>query len=285
MVGVSEGIHVPDSLQVGECPPHQPGSRPQAENPPRGSAAQFSGRSQRDEPPPVKKSHVGAELRFVQIGRGEHQGLSFLVQVVENPPDLPARDRVHPCSGLVEEEQLRVVQQRGREGELLFHASGQGRRPAVPEGKEAGSLQNRPAPLPDLLSRGSVEFPQEVEIFLHGALPVEAEALGHVAPHRGTPSFRSGEVHLSCVGGEESRHQAQQSGLARAVGADDAEQLSRRRVERDLPNRLDGPEGFAEPFDADHGKITSAGMPDLRAPSPFGTETFTRKTRFARSSG
>jgi hypothetical protein len=26
-------------------------------------------------------------------------------------------------------------------------------------------------------------------------------------------------------------------------------------------------------------------MPDLRAPSPFGTETFTRKTRFARSSG
>lgn len=92
-------------------------------------------------------------------------------------------------------------------------------------------------------------------------------------------------MHLSCVGGEESRHQAQQSGLARAVGADDAEQLSRRRVERDLPNRLDGPEGFAEPFDADHGKITSAGMPDLRAPSPFGTETFTRKTRFARSSG
>ena len=66
-----------------------------------------------------------AVLRLVHVVRRDEHRRPARRRRVDQLPELPARDRVDAAGRLVEEHDLRLVQQRDREGELLLPAERQ----------------------------------------------------------------------------------------------------------------------------------------------------------------
>ena len=56
----------------------------------------------------MEKRQPMATLGLVQIGGGDDDGDAFLAQVVEDAPEVPARDRIDPSGGFVEQQSLGV---------------------------------------------------------------------------------------------------------------------------------------------------------------------------------
>src|SRR5579871_3203696 len=81
----------------------------------------------------MQQTDAIATLGFVEIRRGDEYGDAVLNELVENGPEIAARQRVHTVGRLVEEENLRVMEQRAHERELLLHAAGKFARLAVAE--------------------------------------------------------------------------------------------------------------------------------------------------------
>ena len=88
----------------------------------------FRGRTA-DELALVHQADAVAALGFVQVGGGHEDGDSIFQELVENRPEIAARDRVHAVGGLVQKEDLGAVQQGAHERQLLFHAAGKLARP------------------------------------------------------------------------------------------------------------------------------------------------------------
>src|SRR5581483_3777300 len=82
----------------------------------------------------------------------------------EELPELPPRERVHARRRLVEDEEVRVVEERAAEPELLLHAARELRRGAVAERREAGAREEELAPLGARGARASEQAPEEVEV-------------------------------------------------------------------------------------------------------------------------
>ena len=86
-----------------------------------------------------------AALGLVEIGGGDDDGDAFLAQVVEDAPEVAARDRIDAGGRLVEQQHLRRVDQRA--GEARVSASCR-RTTARPGGRESASCRRLPAGAP-----------------------------------------------------------------------------------------------------------------------------------------
>ena len=66
-------------------------------------------------------------LRFVHVGGGDHHAhlRATRADSVDQIPELAARQRVDAGGRLVEDQQVRIVDQRAAEAELLLHAAGE----------------------------------------------------------------------------------------------------------------------------------------------------------------
>ena len=82
-------------------------------------------RADRREPPGVDQRDAMAALRLVQVVRGDEHGDARLRQRVDQPPELPARQRVDAAGRLVEEENRRLVEDRAAERQALAPAARQ----------------------------------------------------------------------------------------------------------------------------------------------------------------
>ena len=105
-----------------------------------------------------------------------------LRQRVDQPPELPPRQRVDAAGRLVEEQDRRLVQDRAAEREPLAPAAGEIARQRVLAAGEAGHLEHERAPLGS--SRAPVEAvdaAEEADVLIDGQQLVEREPLRHVA--------------------------------------------------------------------------------------------------------
>ena len=87
---------------------------------------QLARRPERDDLAVVHDRHAIAQpLRFVHVVRREHDRAARALELVDEIPELPARLRIEPGRRLVEEQQLRIADQRAGEREPLLLAARQ----------------------------------------------------------------------------------------------------------------------------------------------------------------
>ena len=86
---------------------------------------ELGGRPHRDHLAVVDHRHAIAEaLRLVHVVRGEEHGLAALLEPLHHIPELPPRLRVESSGRLVEEQQVRIGNERARHREALLLAAG-----------------------------------------------------------------------------------------------------------------------------------------------------------------
>ncbi|MNS94701.1 hypothetical protein D3C72_1289260 [compost metagenome] len=148
---------------------------------------------------------------------------------IDQFPELPARQRVYACGRLIEDKQVRIVDQRTAQPQLLFHAAGKLHRGAIGEWFEAGALQqfgNARLPLPAALSEQPAE---KVDIFEdgQGGIKVLAKTLRHIGDARAgiLTVTRIGHVaaqnlYLALLDGPRAGNERQQARFANTVRPD-----------------------------------------------------------------
>ena len=157
-------------------------------------------------------------------------------------------DRVQVGERLVDHDQVGLVHEGGDQLRLLLHAAAQVLDLLLAVAPEVQPLE------PRLQSAGSLRLGQPFErgeIFQRRRqllIAIEAALLGHVAD----PAFlvlghgAAEEPDLAAVGAEDVEHHADRSRLARAVGAEETEDLTREDLERNFVHCAQRAEGLAE---------------------------------------
>ena len=202
---------------------------------------------------------LGQRLDVVHVVGGEDDGDAALaVQPADELAHRQLGRRIEADGRLVEEEQRRLVQQ--RRGDLAAHA--------LAERELAHRLVQQPAraaAAPTSSSRiarvavlrHAVDVAQQVEALDHRQVPPQLGALAehHADPrHVAAPAARQGtSPSTSQRAGrrlEDAGEDLDGGRLARAVGADQADQLARARAEADAGQRLDrAPAAVEQPLD------------------------------------
>ena len=134
-----------------------------------------------EEPSLVDEAYPVAAVRLVEIGGGDEDGDTFPEELVEDAPEVAARHRVDAVGWLVEEEDLRRVNEGTGEAELLLHPAGEIAGPAAAERGEVAEGKEPVCFVGTLLFRHAVDVGVEVEVLQHRQVGVETEALAHVA--------------------------------------------------------------------------------------------------------
>ena len=191
----------------------------------------FLGRAAGQQPSLVDQGQAIAALGLVEIGRGDKDRHFLAQQLVKDPPEVAARDRIDAVGRLVQEQHSRRVDQRAGQAEFLLHAAGEVSRQAAFEGREIAEGQQPPDTLVAALAGHVVNVGVEVEVFHHGQVGIEPEALAHVADFRFdglglADDVMPGHPGLAAVGRHDRRKQAHGGRLAGAVGTDKAENLT-----------------------------------------------------------
>src|SRR5262249_44637983 len=165
-------------------------------------------------------------------------------------PELSARERVDAGGGLIEDEQVRIVDQRAAQAELLLHAAGELASRPVLERIEARRLEQLVDATPALSLRLTEQSPMKVDVIeaAQRGIKVAAEALRHIGDAR---ALRAAVCLVGNVAIEDSdtallndpnaRDQRQQSRFADAVRADHADHAAARDLDRHVVERHRGP--------------------------------------------
>src|SRR5262247_3204988 len=119
-----------------------------------------------------------AALRLVHVVRADEHGDALRREPVELIPEFAPRLRIHAGGRLVEEQQLGLVQEAGREREPLLPAAGERAGELLRPRAQPESLE----PFPDaaLALPDPVDARDEVEVLFDREVLVEAETLRHV---------------------------------------------------------------------------------------------------------
>ena len=222
-----------------------------------------------EDEPPVE----AGELRHflgddADVVADEDEGdLALAVQVVEHRVEGGLRLRIDAARGLVEDDQLGVGHERAGDQDALlltrreradprarvrFHACARQRLAHARSLRSADALEEAEArhePGGDHLLHG------------HGQGRVERGPLGDIAQPPPLPECRrrlAEEPHRAFLGHEQPQHDAQERGLARAVGADDAEKVAGLDGQVDAVEHADFTVGDADALELDEGTHQAA---------------------------
>jgi hypothetical protein len=143
------------------------------------------------------------------------------MQLIEQDPELAARDRIHARRGFVEQQQLGLREQCAYERELLLHAAGE--RAGEPRTKaiETDSRKQIGRARPGQRIRHTVQACAQVQILVDGQVFVEREALRHQAERADTA-----DLHAAAGRANQVRHEPEERRLAGAIGAQQREQFA-----------------------------------------------------------
>src|SRR5262245_49736517 len=91
----------------------------------------------------------------------------------------------------------------------------------------------------------------------HRHIEIDRDPLGEIADHRARPQrfgddVVAGDAHVAVTGGKNAGQDAHGGALAGAVGAEEADDLTRRHLERHVFNGGEGPEALGELLGLDH---------------------------------
>ena len=202
----------------------------------------------------MDQRHAMAALGLVQVVGGDQDRDARLGEVVDEAPELPARQRIDPAGRFVEEEDRRLVENRTPEREPLPPAAGEiaGQRGFA--ALEAGHLDDElPARL-DPVAGQAVNASPEPDVLVDGQQLVEREPLRHVAD----PLFDAlgvgrdidaADERGARGGPQQAAQHPDRGGLARAIAAEEPEDLAARDVERQV---VDGDELSESPAQSTH---------------------------------
>ena len=217
----------------------------------------------------VHQGNPGAPLGLVHIGRGDDDGRAAQKRLVQDRPKLTAGHRVDAGGGLIEQQQRRLVDEGAAQGQFLLHAPRQ-----VPCQPLAMALQSGEGEQPGfaLALLGGwhpVQVCEKVEVLLHREPAVEAEHLRHVADagvDRGGVADGVGPQHarLTRARPHDGGKHLQRRGLARAVGAEQSEDLTLGDGQGEAVDCLAGSVDFGQPGGHDraaHGCSTRGASP------------------------
>ena len=199
-------------------------------------------------PPGIHRDQPVEAIGFIHVGRRDEHAhpRPAGADVVDERPELLTRERVDARRGLVENEQVRVVNQRRAEPDLLLHAPRQLPGRPVRERVEPGRLQEPVDPRATLRAGEPEQLCEEVDVLEDAQLEVQvlAEPLRHVGDERAdgvaVPAVRDvAAQHLDLPGLDLLRagDDPHEGRLTDAVGADQADHttgrdLGRHRIER-----------------------------------------------------
>ncbi|CAA9394552.1 MAG: hypothetical protein AVDCRST_MAG64-1369 [uncultured Phycisphaerae bacterium] len=211
-------------------------------------------RAELQHPPAGHDADVRAVLGHVrQDVRRHDQRLALLAQLAQELAELHPAGRVEPGGGLVEQHDRRAGQHRPRDADPLPHAARQRLDLLSRLLGQPDLLQPEVDPLADLGRRHVVALGDEAEVVADGELlvhrgrvrrePDPAERLGRAGHER-----LAVDAHHPAAGRLEPGGGAEERGLARAVGADQPEQVAAVQVERDPADRQERPELDADLF-------------------------------------
>ena len=160
-------------------------------------------------------------LSLLHVGGGDQYGEARPVRpdVVDEPPELPARQRIDAGGRLVQDQEIGIVDQGAAERELLLHPAGQLAGRAIRKGMQPGRAQEARAARATL-GRRLPEQASEIVDVLHdreARIEIAAQALRHVgdARHDAVAVRRRSDV---------AAERANGPGLQAANAGDQAEQ-------------------------------------------------------------
>ncbi len=210
----------------------------------------WRGRSLGDDLGLVHHHQAIAELlRLVHVMGRDDERRATLLEPIEAVPEQVARLRVEPRGGLVEDHQVRLVDERARDGEAALHAAGERLYLVLGALVQLHELEQ----LVRSLARrgpGDVEVSGvHLQVLAHGELGVEVVDLRHHAEARLDLACLRARIHAddaerAVAERAGTRDHAHGAGLPGTVGAEEAERLAGMHVEIDA---VDGGE-LAEPL-------------------------------------
>ena len=209
------------------------------------TASQLGQRAVEHQPAVVDHDHPLAQLLHVaQVVRGEdHGGAALPVDRADEPADALLGHHVQADGRLVQEQERRIVQQRG--GQVGAHALAQAQAAhgRIQERAQLQQVVEQAQVVLVAIFRHAVDVVQQVQRLDHGQIPPQAGAL---AEHHADapdvlgalpPRHAAVHLHLAAGGHQDAGQDLDRGGLARAVRAEIAHQLARRDIEADAVHR------------------------------------------------
>ena len=230
-----------------------------------------------DQFPLQEEGEAVALLRFVHVVRRDEDGHPApRGQLVDEVPEDPPPLRVDAPRRLVEEEELRLVEERSGEGDALAPAGRERLGQIAAEAREAEPFGQLADPVREAGVREAVGRAEEPEVLLHGQVEVEGELLAHVAEPRLPAVGVADDVepaearHGAGRGREEARQHPDRRRLSGPVRAEESEDLPARNVEADAVDRREVAEAPRQGADGDGGVAHASSLRRTKTSSSDG---------------
>ncbi|CRM87630.1 hypothetical protein [Pseudomonas sp. 22 E 5] len=209
------------------------------------NGCQFAAQAVGDQLAAIEHQAMFELLGLFHVGGGHQQRQLWALAAhgVDQLPETPARQWVDAGGGLVENQQIRVVDQRAAQAELLFHTAGQLARRAFCEARKVGGQQQVAHALLAIGFGQAEQRGKETDVFADGQLRIQvaAQTLRHKRDARVqaiavAAIFDGAAKHLklACLQFLNPGDQPQQTRLARAVRADQPAAGTGRQAEGDV---------------------------------------------------
>ena len=203
---------------------------------------QVLGLVERDDAALLQHGHAPAQrLGLLEIMRGQHDGVAVAVEAPDEAPQRLAQFDIDAGGRLVEHDHRRLVHQRLRDQHAALHAAGQRAHVGV---RLAGQVEV----LHHLVDPRAVVAQAEVarlhgQRFAHREERVEHQLLRHHAQRAACGAVIAADVvahdaRRAAIRAHQSRENADQRGLAGAIGAEQPEKLTAFDAEADAGQRL-----------------------------------------------
>ena len=122
-----------------------------------------------------------AVFSFFHVVRGDKDGDAVFGHMVNEIPELPARDRIDAGRGLIKKQDGRLVQNGAAQRQTLFPAAWKGAGDEILLAFQVGHFKRPFDAVFEFGRRNTVETGEEAEIFNDVQIVVERELLRHVA--------------------------------------------------------------------------------------------------------
>ena len=194
---------------------------------------------------------------------GEEDGSAVVADLPHHGLEQVGRLGVKPHEGLVHDNELRVVEPCGDDGELLLHAVGIGGDGLRQIARQLEKLRV----FPDTrLPRGGVHaehIGDEAQILDAGHVVVQIRVVGDVrqlplAAQRVGSDGAAAHGDLAAVELQDPHRRLQRGGLSRAVVTDEAVDLPRRDVQRQIVHGFFLAVGLGQVLNVQHGRLLPA---------------------------